>query len=159
MSIALPVRGRLAPLAQGLVGGQAGRLPQGPRTRGQHVRGQSERRARGHVQRQQGVHAPCVIERAPAADGMTVAPQPRGHLLACWGVPARQEGEHLEPCLLTTVVGLLSMRLEALYFCGKNRDGLAHRLLSWGADAISLPCEQIYAPFAIQRHIKLSMTG
>jgi hypothetical protein len=83
----LQVIGLLDPLAQGLVGGKAGGLPERVLNGGQHVQGQREGLTSGDIQRQPGLQAARVIEREPVADGMAMNGQPVGYVLACLACP------------------------------------------------------------------------
>jgi hypothetical protein len=96
------VRGRLDPRAQGLVGGQAGGLPESMRNGGQHVRGQQEGLTSWDIQRQHGLQAARFIACEPVADGMAMDAQQAGHVLAGLGVPTGEHLEHVEPSFLAT---------------------------------------------------------
>jgi hypothetical protein len=107
----LQMVGLLDPWAPRCLGGETGRLPEGLRNRGQHLRRECEGLASWHVPVQQGLQAARRLAREPIAEGMAMDPSSLSHGPAGVGLPTGQEVEPREPWLLATIMFVLQVRL------------------------------------------------
>jgi hypothetical protein len=122
--------GLLAPWPSPCRGGAPGRLPEGLRHGGHPPWGPRGGRASRDSDRQQSLQAPRCIEGEPVADGGAMPPQELGHLPAALRLPTGQEGAHLAPWCLTTIMFTLSALLKRVCRFGHERSRCVPRLLS-----------------------------
>jgi hypothetical protein len=108
----LYVRGRLHPLPQSLIRGNAGRLSEGLHKPGEHIRRQREGLASRDIQRQQGLQSARCVAREPVANGIAVDAQELGYGLTALSLATGQEIEHLQPWLLAASALALEVLLE-----------------------------------------------
>jgi hypothetical protein len=119
--------GRLRPpRAHGVIGGHARRVAARRRQRGQPLGRERPRLAGRHVQRQPGRQAARGVACAPGADGVAVAPRPRGAVVAGLGRSAGPPLAPRAPWLRTPRMVTGSARRAGRWRLAQDREGGAH---------------------------------